>query len=558
MPSFARPFAFALVSALLCSTALRAEEIPLQSTIDAVTVFSNGASITRAGSVSAPVGQHVLLLSGLPEAIDPDTIRIAGTGIEAMTIIGIDARVSAGKAIDDSAYQLKRRALIDRLETERGAHEALTARKSSMLKFANALPNQLSGEKSALEIDRWPDAWKAIGAGIETVNKDLQAANRRISDLEAEIAALDNAQQTGSDAGVPRRDIAISIEASAAITGKLEISYQSYGANWRPVYDARLVTGGPAPSLELTSRAVIAQNTGEDWKDASLSLSTVSLNKGAEAPRLDTLAVVIDVPEEGRLRRTSDDERAQDGAAIALAAPAPAPEAEPNDIAVTKPAPQQQATLDLGAYQATFAIKERVTLPSDGSQKTVLVGRSTLAPELVVKAVPALDQAAYLEARFKAPADTPMLAGTVTLRRDDVFVGRGAIGLVPPGEEATLGFGVDDAVKVERNPLRRRTNDPSPTGTRSEQEDFRTSVKNLHDFPVAVTVLDRLPVSENTAITVEALSTNTAPTDKTVDNRRGVQGWSFTLKPAESRDIRFGWRLRHPADRSINWVAMPN
>jgi uncharacterized protein (TIGR02231 family) len=172
--------------------------------------------------------------------------------------------------------------------------------------------------------------------------------------------------------------------------------------------------------------------------------------------------------------------------------------------------------------------------------------------------VPALDQAAYLEARFKAPDDAPLLAGGVVLRRDDVFVGRGSIELVAPGEEATLGFGVDEGVKVERVPLRRRANDPNPTGTRSEQEETRTTVKNLHDFPVTVTLLDRLPVSENTAVTVEPLATNTPPTDKTVDNRRGVQGWTFPLKSEESRDIRFGWRLRYPADRSVTWVASPN
>ena len=65
--------------------------------------------------------------------------------------------------------------------------------------------------------------------------------------------------------------------------------------------------------------------------------------------------------------------------------------------------------------------------------------------------------------------------------------------------------------------------------TKVETREFKTSVKNLHDFPVRVTVIDQIPISENTAITVEQLPQTTPPTEKQVADKRGVMSWASNL-----------------------------
>jgi uncharacterized protein (TIGR02231 family) len=423
-----------------------------------------------------------------------------------------------------------------------------------MLKFAAALPNQLSGEKNALDVEKWPAAWQALGSNIAGVNQRLFLANKSITAIEADITALDNAQQTGTTAGQPQRQIVISVEATAPIDGNLSIAYQTYGASWRPVYDARLITTGAAPEVELTRRAAVTQTTGEDWTNVALTLATVSLNRSTAAPSLDTLAVSIYNPQDNEAK--ADGRLMEDQPVPATAAVAPEPLRK--ERAAPKPAEERSASVDLTAYQASFTVKDRVTIDTDGVQKSMVLGRSTEKPELTVKTVPALDATGYLQASFINTGEAPFLPGIVNLRRDDTFIGRGSIEATPQGEKLALGFGVDDLIKVTRVPLRRRENDPNPTGNKTSQEDFRTTVKNLHDFPVTVTILDRLPVSENSAITVEALPTNTVPTEKIVDQKRGVSGWTYEIKPQEAKDVRFGWRLRYPADRSLNWMSVAN
>jgi hypothetical protein len=54
------------------------------------------------------------------------------------------------------------------------------------------------------------------------------------------------------------------------------------------------------------------------------------------------------------------------------------------------------------------------------------------------------------------------------------------------------------------------------------------------------------------------LPATTAPTDKAVEGRRGVLGWSFDLAPGASKEIRLAYRMRWPADRSVNFEPVPD
>ena len=175
-----------------------------------------------------------------------------------------------------------------------------------------------------------------------------------------------------------------------------------------------------------------------------------------------------------------------------------------------------------------------------------------MRPKLTIRAAPALDPTAYLEAHIVNEDEAPLLPGQLTVLRDGVFVGASRVELVAPGDAADFGFGADDRVKISRYPVKRKENEPGWFGgSKTDAREFKTSVKNLHDFPVSVTVVDRIPFSENAAITVETLPQTTPPTEKQPGDKRGVLAWSFDLQPGEAKDIHLAWRLKWPADREI-------
>jgi uncharacterized protein (TIGR02231 family) len=154
--------------------------------------------------------------------------------------------------------------------------------------------------------------------------------------------------------------------------------------------------------------------------------------------------------------------------------------------------------------------------------------------------------------RFTNEEEAPLLPGDVALTRDGVFVGQGRIGQVASGDEADMGFGVDDKVKVTRVPIRRREVEGNwIQGNRSDLREFKTVVKSLHDRPMRITVLDQTPFSETAAITVETIPNMTAPTEKNLQDRRGVLAWTYEYKPGEEKEIRHGFRMRWPNEREL-------
>ena len=214
--------------------------------------------------------------------------------------------------------------------------------------------------------------------------------------------------------------------------------------------------------------------------------------------------------------------------------------------------------LQANAYSAEFKVPGRITLASDGAQKSFVLARLNADPTLLVKTAPGLDQTAYLQAHFTDSEEAPLLPGEVSLHRDGAFIGQSRIAFVAPGDGADLGFGGDDKIKIQRAPVNRKENEPTWFNqTKIETREFKTNIKNLHDFPVKVQVIDQIPVSENTAISVELLPATTPPTEKQVADRRGVMSWTLDLAPGEAKDIRLAYRLKWPADRDVMLGGAP-
>ncbi len=552
MPFAISPPRLALVASILAvvvAGGARADALDAVSRVDAVTVYPDAAAVTRVASVSLPAGSSTLTFHDLPMGLDPGSIRVEGAGEAAIAIGSVETRVAPStEPSRDGAIDAKRKALRGQREAWQATLDALEGKKAMMVRFANAGPEKLSPEAKPLDLSQWSAAWDVVGQGLAKVGDELVAARAKAREIDEEIAALDRAGQPQKPRALGREAI-VALETDGATKGSISITYRVTGAAWRPAYDARLTTtSGLRASLELVRRAIVTQRTGEDWSQAALSVSTTRAAEGAQAPDVYTQRLTFAEPPVvmGAMERA----RAPEPSAQAKAAPPPP--------ARPVAAQEQQASLDAGAWQASFKIPGRVDAPGDGSPRAFRIASATLAPDLVIRVAPELDSAAYLQARIVNTQEAALLPGAVNIERDGAFVGVSRIGLVAPGEATELGFGVDDRVTVARVPVRRKENEPSWFGsTKTEQREFKTSVKNLHPFAVKVGVIDRMPISENAAIVIEPSPVTTPPTDKIVDDRRGVMGWRFDLAPNESKDIRLAYRMKWPADRDVVFETLP-
>jgi uncharacterized protein (TIGR02231 family) len=393
----------ALVFMLFGSSAAAAE-IDAPSRIDTVVVHPDAAVITRLAEVDLPAGASTVLVRGLPAGIDPASVRVEGSADAPLTILGLDVRTVPGdtQPVIDAPLEAKLKELRDQREALSGRIEALESKKATIGRYATASPEKLSPEAKPLDVSQWATAWDAIGEALTRVNEELRIQRSRARDLDAEIAALERARPQPARPGAPKRDIAVALEAGTAAKGALQLTYRVSGAGWAPLYDARLSTGTATarPSLTLVRRASIRQRTGEDWREVQLSVSTVSTSRGTAAPDLPPLLVSLFEPSaqgvarqiEGLRAREGRDTQAYKGANEAhLSAAARAPE--------TKPAEEQGTRIEATGFTVAFSVPGRVSIPADGSTKTLLISSRAFEPVLAVQTVPALDPAGYLVAR---------------------------------------------------------------------------------------------------------------------------------------------------------------
>ena len=544
-----------LVAALVVVPA-RADDLDATSAIDAVTLYPDGASVTRLITLDLPSGDTSLVAKDFPLALDPSSLRVEGEAAAKLTIGAIDTRPPR-PAPPVNLPELDKR--IELLKDERanlqGTIAAATARREFAERFAQASPAGLGEKGEARPIAEWRAAFAAVEEEVAAANTSIRDAERMQRNIDREIARL---EQDRAAKPPSKLEVRIDLAAAAATKATLRVTYVVRNARWAPLYDARLDTGAKdrKPALELVRRAEITQATGEDWSNVALAVSTVRTARGGSAPDLNSLIVQYPpAPRQAAAVGGVADKMPQQQL---RSMPAPASASEPAfEETRKKLADEQQAVAEVDGFQVTFKIPGRVSLGANQGAKSLRVSTATIAPDLAVRSAPVLDPTAFLEASFKQNEDAPLLPGRVAIYRDGAFVGRGKMAGAAKDETVRLGFGADDKVKIERSVVKRNEGSAGMivTTSKTDERSFRTSVRNGHDFPLRIAIEDQLPVSENEEIQVEMLPSTTPPTATNLRDKRGVLEWAFEAKPGEARDIAFAWRVRWPKDKGV--VMLP-
>lgn len=524
-----------------------AADLNVTSTVDAVTVYPDGASVTRVIALDLPAGDNTLVAKDFPLTLDASSLRVEGEAGTKLTIGAIDTRPPRPVPPANLSEIDKRiEALKDERANWQGAIAAAEARRKFAERFAEASPAGLGEKGEARPLSEWRAAFAAVSEEVAAADTAIRDAQRKQREIDREIALLQSERSAKPPA---KLEVRIDLAAQAATKAKLRVTYNVRNARWTPLYDARLDTGAKdrKPALELVRRAEIVQHTGEDWSNVTLGVSTVRTARGGNAPELKTLIVRYPQPPRPMAAGSVSDAapaRTMKAAAPIAAAPPP-PE-------MRELAEEQQASVEASGFQVTFRIPGRVSLGAAEGAKALRIATATIAPDLLVRSAPVVDPTAFLEASFKHVEDAPLLPGRVSIYRDGTFVGRSRLAAAGKDETVRLGFGADDKVKIERVVLKRNEGSAGLIVTsKTDERSFKTSVRNGHDVPIRIAIEDQLPVSENEEIVVEMLPSTTPPTATNLRDRRGVLEWAFEAKPGEARDIGFAWRVKWPKDKGV-------
>ncbi|NVK27335.1 MAG: mucoidy inhibitor MuiA family protein [Flavobacteriia bacterium] len=269
---------FSFILFLVCSL-VSVGQTRVESELEKVTVYRYGAIMERSADVSLTSNTKTLYFTDIPNGLianaiqvkAPDNVRLLKVNYRYLTPeeLGIEDLTVVGKKIDQ---------MEDRITAEQDIQVSL----NEDLQFIGA-NTKLRGDMTAQEIQaadaylqsRRREIRDALRASIEKV-KGLQEESQQ---LRAQLAEMED------NLGKPKSIIEVEIRVERSMTGKFQISYFSPKAKWTPFYNVRARDFSSPLSFEFMG--TIVQNTGENWDDVNLSLSTGNPSLGAFEPQMN-------------------------------------------------------------------------------------------------------------------------------------------------------------------------------------------------------------------------------------------------------------------------------
>jgi uncharacterized protein (TIGR02231 family) len=531
----------ALFAAILASAA----PAPVDSTITAVTVYTDRAVVTRTASVDLPGGITELVFANLPQALNEHSLQVSGKGTAQALILDVaskqtyidftpNARV---KEIEDQLRGLQKQlrglddrggvlqaqsVMLDRMETALFAPPTKDVPRPDLTQFTNSL-TYLSEQKTRIVAER---------ATLDDQREELQ---NKLNTTQNQLNELRGAGGSGYKT--------VTVRVSAAQAGNLAValSYTVPGASWVPSYDARVLSSERAVALSYFG--VVRQSTGEDWKDVALTLSTARPGFGGAAPGLSTWNLDVFTPRPASLAESYERQRTDKSVALftgavnmqSLTNNAPAPEDAGYLDKKEKDAEMAAATIEAGATSASFKIVTAASVPSDNSPQKVPITSARLAANPEYLTVPKRLMTTFLTAKVFNTSEFPLLSGAMNVFLDGTFVATSGLRTVMPGEKFDLALGADEAIAVKYKRVNKFTEATGLTnsGKRITYE-YLLTVQNNKRTTERVIVADQVPLSRNEKIVVKLLSPDAGevkPTDE------GTLKWSLDLKPGEKREL---------------------
>lgn len=530
-----------ILALLLATTALPAlaETIPATSTITAVTVYPQGAKVTRQVSFTVPsAGAHDLLVTDLPATTEAGLMQVAASeGIDFGAFSLRDDRLPPREDPLTPAQEAAK-AEVERLEAaERDAFAAVEA-VQARIDAANARAAFLASFTGAVPDSATPESLAAMAAtiGAETLaaredaaaaRKDLWPAQKALADVQDDLAKARDALTA-----LPARDadytaLSVALEASAAGEATLTVTHYIGDAGWRPFYEVNLTRDDSAIALERS--VLVTQYSGEDWSGVDLTLSTARPSDQSAPSQLWPELRSIGPEEPPVAYDTAMADEARLGAAAA-----PVAEAEP----ITANAGMEGDTV-------IYAYPRKVDVATGVADLRLPLDSLTLPATVEARAVPRWDTSAFVMASF-INADEPILPGEALIFREGVLVGSSSLGLIAAGQETELAFGALDTIRVTRDmPVRAGGETGILTTSNELTEEVVITVENLGTETWPLRVIDQVPYSEQTDLEIETTA-SPEPSETDVDAQRGILAWDMQLAGGEQKTITLGYTMSWP------------
>lgn len=501
------------------------------SSVEQVTIYQGLASVTRALPING-TGEQTLIFSCLSPSIDQDSVSVQALGTVNVGEVSIETL--SGEQAAQCQYQGDAK-----VQTQQNNLADITAE----LEAARLAKAYLQNLTKVTQIST--DGTLANNArDLET---QAASINKRILDIRQRQARAQDAlnqMMVGSATSTRNSVTQVSVRTASRSPSSVKLHYQVRGAGWEPTYQARLNT--ESKELSITASAVIAQQTGENWSNIPVTLSTVNPNQNttSQLPKVQRLSLY----EALQAKRARYAPAAMEAVPVVVSASDNYGGAE--SAANMAPLPSFTVSSQNKNGITEYRLPQRVSIPSDGRRVRTVIDEQSGNSKLWLRSTPSVEQAAYWYA--SAPFLTPAwIDGSLQLYRDDNYVGQSRYSYQSLKEQG-IGFGIDPNVLVKQLTDEDKQGDKGvfnrlQTLTTKQAYQFT----NQHNRSVHLQVLSAEPISRDEDINVTATHTP-AVTEQDWNDNKGMVAWEFDLPSRQSRVVQSTYQISYPADKKLN------
>ncbi|MFD1142925.1 mucoidy inhibitor MuiA family protein [Larkinella insperata] len=520
------------------ATLAQDDELRVNSTIQHVTVFLNRAQINAQARTTIGPGVTRLIIDNASAQTDPQSIQVSGKGDA--TIQGIQFRTNFLTKIP-KPVSLQR--LEDSLRLARETFDALNLQKDVLENEKKmVLANQKVGSEkgtSVKEVSDMADFFRQrltdVGKKLLALEKDLQEQKKKVDRLEGQVKEQNAKRER------PVGEIEVTLTAKNRTAVDLALSYVVNDAGWTPFYDIRVKnTKNPAT---LAYKANVYQNTGFDWQNVRLTLSTSNPALPGTQPQLETQFVGFYEPRPVPSMESLRSNLQGKVMGMQVLKKEATPSAPAADMATTANFTQvvEQPT------SVVFDISVPYTVLSNNRPQVVDIQTGELPATYRYTATPKLDTDAFLVATLSGWEKLNLLNGTARTYFEETYVGESQVNLQQAGDTLALGLGRDKKIVVKREKTQDFSSRKSLSSSVRDSYSYKITVRNTKPEAVDLMLFDQIPISTDSRIEVE------------LDERSGAEHnaetgrltWNLALKPGESRDLVFRYTVKYPKGKQL-------
>jgi len=535
-----------LASAVVFSiNAFAQKPVFTQAKIESARVYNNSAELKHKTTAQVPAGTSEIVITNVANYLNESTVQIrVPKHVTVMSVQFTNAYVEEYDNNQDSPLIKPVKEEIEKKEAElKAVSNKLSAEQGSL----EILDENQSLEKtqnfSVTELAKLVDFYKSkkieLSNAIDALEKQSKELKEELMILKGKLTFNETSAEKTSQG-----KLIVNVMSNQSGSIPLEISYLTNQATWQPAYEMRIDKIN-AP-IQMLYKAEVVQNTGIDWKNVKLSLTSGQANQNTIAPELNTWFVDY-IEKSANMRNKAN-------ATMALEMASMKTVQEDFDDETTSGKLADYATIsdytqiNESQFNVTFDIDIPYTILSNGKQHSVSLKEVSVPATYTYLTIPKLDNNVYLVAKIKDYSQYNMLSGQANVVFDGMYVGKTYINPNSYKDELQLSLGKDPNISVDKKVVSDKSGTKMLSSKKEQNFTYEITVRNNKKENIELLVEDQVPVSKNKDIEISLTDKKGAD----FDEETGKLSWKINLKSNSSEKIRFGYQVKSDKNQDLH------